>query len=574
MAPRSEWPGLPASLPDDALQFERGVYGKAHGVATDFRWLARTDVFPADDDTLEQSMGLGPLDDGFERRAVHWSALSGGRYLAHASYPSRSRDAANRPCPIERHALHWKARPDVPPALAALLLLPWSADCPGEDLWWRHRKKKEWADPEFLLQLRAEDSAPLSFDERELASVIERGLRSLARTLGRDKLVAFYAKALSSDAGKPAVISGLGEPLSPAAMACLLLPLPPDRAGSLSIAGWLYSRRVSMADLGRYWDVIFCGKEPLEGAGFESERSELAEACAQAVLDGEPGQLRSLFEEEERGGTVKGGSLSGPLEVAMWGPSSSGKTMLLAQMLLRSTYKTHNWMVYPTKQAEGFAQVMYQAINSEHRFPKPTPADNPQSVLYTFRHEAKDLSIDLYVEDRAGKRWEELDEESRARLLNASGLVLLFDPTREPKAFRQEVFKTLTTLFVARDGAGTQRDERPVAVCLSKADEIIENAAGLRKATNAVDRGEFAAAWLRNNGHGAVIDRLEHFLGNYQLFPVSSVGACLRHGVVEPAVFYDEQLLPRIVPNGEPINLMAPFEWIFEVLEERDVLCA
>ncbi|MFH1468444.1 MAG: hypothetical protein ABIO70_28905 [Pseudomonadota bacterium] len=568
------WPGLPSPLTTGSLRFSRAIYGKAHGAPTDFRWLARSPGFPTEPG-IEAALGLGPLERDLDQRGVHWSALGRGSFLAQSSYPSRARDADNRPCPLERQALLWQGQLGITPALAALLMLPWCSDNPGDDLWWPKRDDPAWSDPAYVLALGAGDAPALDLDPDLLADTVTRGLRALTRRLDLAQLTSFFLHALSPDARGPLVLSGLADPLSPAAMACLLLPLTPEQARPLSMAGWLYSSRVQAAELGAHWKVVFCGEppggyqppvQPSSGPLFARAR-----ACAQALIDGDPTPLLGPLPDAAASAPQPIRRRPGAMEIAMWGPASSGKTMLLAQLLLDSRYSTRDWLVYPTAEAEAFAQVMYRAIKSEHRFPLPTVKDNPQSVLYTFRHEGKDRSVDLYVEDRAGALWEKLDDESKERLIDSAGLVLLFDPTREPMAFRQEVFETLTSLFLTRKKRGIERDPRPVAVCLSKADEIMESADDVRRACSAEERGAFVASWLQRHGHQGVIDQLEKYHGCYQLFPVSSVGVLLRHGVVEPAVFYDEQLLPRIIPHGQAMNIMAPFDWIFAELEARGV---
>jgi hypothetical protein len=108
---------------------------------------------------------------------------------------------------------------------------------------------------------------------------------------------------------------------------------------------------------------------------------------------------------------------------------------------------------------------------------------------------------------------------------------------------------------VARGG---KPDERPLAVCLSKADLLMESPEDLRLALEEPDR------FVRPRLSRQILAVLDQFHADYRLFPVSAVGVRLRWGVVEPAVFYDEALSPRIYPGAEPVHLVTPFAWLLD----------
>ena len=89
---------------------------------------------------------------------------------------------------------------------------------------------------------------------------------------------------------------------------------------------------------------------------------------------------------------------------------------------------------------------------------------------------------------------------------------------------------------------------------------LIETAADFRRALDAPDE------FVRERVSPVLVQGLDHYCAKYRLFPVSAVGVRLRHGVVEPAVFSDERLQPRICPGGRPFNLRAPFAWLLNEL--------
>jgi hypothetical protein len=108
-----------------------------------------------------------------------------------------------------------------------------------------------------------------------------------------------------------------------------------------------------------------------------------------------------------------------------------------------------------------------------------------------------------------------------------------------------------------------RKDERPIAVCLSKADTLIRTPADFRRAI------EWPDDFVREHLDPGLVRPLERLCANYRLFPISAAGVRLRYGAIEPVVFLDENLEPRICPGGRPFNLMAPFTWLLQQLTGR-----
>lgn len=249
-----------------------------------------------------------------------------------------------------------------------------------------------------------------------------------------------------------------------------------------------------------------------------------------------------------------------PIEIALWGPSAAGKSMLVAQLILAQHERESEWEVLPTKESLGFVQEMRDIVRANNAFPKATAKGVEQSVSYWFVHRATGWRAMLAVEDRAGEDWETLNPSALARLQRAKGIVLLFDPTRHASSVEREVLGTLERLYV--DLGETGKDARPVAVCLSKADMRIHSPSDLARATSPATMHSFAAGFLE----ASVLAAFERHLATYRFFPISSAGVRVRFGQIERSAFLDEALEPRLRTGGEPVNLMAPFLWLFHKL--------
>jgi hypothetical protein len=242
------------------------------------------------------------------------------------------------------------------------------------------------------------------------------------------------------------------------------------------------------------------------------------------------------------------------VRLAVWGPTSAGKTVLLAKLFLDAP--ASEWKIFTTEQSQKFAREMRELMQSENRFPQATGGH--ETVEVRLYHLATGREALLRLEDRPGSDSDALTEPMRSQLRDAEGLVLVLDPMADPYVLETKLWNTLEDVHVMT-AAGASLDARPVAVCISKADVLIESAADLRLAIH--DPGAF----MRRQPALHVLERpLKYLCGNYQFFPVSATGLRLRYGVVEPVVFYDEALATRLGPGGQPFNLMRPFAWLLD----------
>jgi hypothetical protein len=252
-----------------------------------------------------------------------------------------------------------------------------------------------------------------------------------------------------------------------------------------------------------------------------------------------------------------------PISIALWGRPAAGKTALLAYLLhhvpLQTDPSTPAWNVRPTKEAWDFTRVMREHLgNSE--FPPATPPAEGDRVIYEMERSGQRAL--LTVDDRAGGDWLALREAEERLLAETDGIVLMLDPHGGDIVL--EIREMLDRLQMR---TGQPADQRPVAICVSKADLLIERPEDLAEAMRDGDR--FVLRRLR----GIIPPDLTRLLAlrcpNHRFFPVSAVGVRIEFGLLRPAVLLDESLTWRVITRGMPINLIAPFEWIFEMVEGR-----
>ena len=535
----SAWPALEGGSLPPRIDYERGVWGKLPGSPSDFRWIAATAAFPK---RLEQELLLGTEDT--PRKATHWRSL-GNLCLAMVTYLSPATDAAGRSGFLEKQVFTWRAT-TTPAALGALALLPRVAQTDAGI--WLDPISRSSSNGDGPLLLSREDHEPFAVSLGELEETVETGLSELEKTVSEEALAALYGRLLAGHRAVP--LDGLAAPLGPEALAALLLPLPRAVADSLSVAGWLPSRRAGAESLQSSWNATLGG----EGASLPPateptpEHQERGRRLARAVFSRNPVQtsgrpLRIVPSPERR-----------PVQLALWGASAAGKTALLAQLYLANLgNKGDAWDAYPAPASGKFFKDMRNLIRTARKFPSATGLD-PEPVEYRFLHRPTGREVPLRLEDRAGSASTEMPEAMRQYLAAANGLVLLFDPIAQGDTLYSQVLSALESLHHERAG----RDPRPIAVCLSKADLLIKTEDDLKRATEDPD------GFVRRHDQMGLVPLLNHYCTKYKFFPVSAAGVRVRYGRVESVVFYDNELSPRIGPGGSPINVMKPFAWLLD----------
>lgn len=293
------WPALDGPL-KGLLRIERGVWGKAHGARSDFRWLAQSAAFGegTGGGELGRKLNLG-LEDRPEK-LVAWRMGDHGTASAVAAYPSRAADAAGRRGFLEKQILVWRpldALPDRVPAAAAAFLLLETAASFDDRIWWDRQDGARWSDPAFVLPIPAPGHPPVALSERALADAVAAGIDELSRSgISEDELARFYTALLAGE--RPAKLGGVAAPLPPRALAALLLPLPREHADALSLLGGLPSSRGDLEELGQRFDGVVLPRGRELG---DREVTPRARRLAVALLAGDPERLpdpREEFDEE------------------------------------------------------------------------------------------------------------------------------------------------------------------------------------------------------------------------------------------------------------------------------------
>jgi GTPase SAR1 family protein len=538
------WPALecPDPLPQQ-IKFERGVWGKVHGVRSDYRWIAISPSFTGKENALERQLFLG--DESAPATFSMWRTL-GNTHYAVTCYPSRAQDADGRDGFLEKQILEWQRPSNLPALLGSLLLLPQPAT---DEIWWEKAKDiNNWRESDAFVTLK---EAAIQVSWQQVEQSIKQGCQSLAENLSEEILSDFYAQLLAGQ--QPSLL--VEHPLKAEALAALLLPLPRSMADQLSLTGWLPSKRTDIDKLRPHWDII-CTNTVLNTGNVPSEHQHQAKQMSQAVLANEPRLLNHVS------GMGNNKTSSSEVQLTLWGPSSAGKTVFLAQLYVEATiFNKEDWNVsLKNQESLDFTKDMRSKMRRYNTFPKATTVGELNNVVYHFQNNQTDDKFSLLIEDRAGVDYERFEESAQERLRSADGLILLFDHLRGAHALEQEIWDTLGKLEVARGQNAETKDTRPIAVCLSKADILIKSIADYRAAKSHPDE------FVRSHLQPEVVKLLENFCMNYRFFPVSSAGFHILHGSIEPTVFYDENLTPRICPVGQPFNLLAPVAWLNEQL--------
>ena len=246
------------------------------------------------------------------------------------------------------------------------------------------------------------------------------------------------------------------------------------------------------------------------------------------------------------------------MNIAVWGPTSAGKTVLLARLYSVMEREQDQWKVMPSEASAEFIGGINKFIDEKNRFPPPTDVQSGETeVVYEFVGPEGARHI-VRLEDRAGDHYEKMDAALVAQLAAADALVLMFDATDSPAHLRRHVDHALTKLYLARNDG--KADSRPVAICLSKSDEIINSVVDLEHARTHPNL--FVENYIRGR-EPDLLRLVEKFCSRVRYFPVSAVGISVSAGEPESAVFYDERLNARLLPDAMPLNLAAPFTWLF-----------
>jgi hypothetical protein len=248
-------------------------------------------------------------------------------------------------------------------------------------------------------------------------------------------------------------------------------------------------------------------------------------------------------------------------ELRIWGSASAGKTVYLSQLFMKHRHGgDSDWCVRLPAGSDPETVQFYEArlerFKKDNAFPAPTSRGDVKEIVYHLVNERTGQRVGIAMEDRPGADFENVDADMARRLAAADGLLMLLDPRRDPADQTHEVLKTLLAMQQVRMDDG--RDPRPLAVCISKCDELVGSAEAYRIALQTPEMlpGIALATSVR--------EALVHYFETWRVFALSAAGLRRRHGAVEPGVFYDESFKLRINADAEPLNLLEPLLWLLE----------
>src|SRR5215469_18444454 len=119
--------------------------------------------------------------------------------------------------------------------------------------------------------------------------------------------------------------------------------------------------------------------------------------------------------------------------IVLWGPSSSGKTALLANLYLRSALIESDWEVFPTDTSMPEIIKYSQRMEYQNEFPMGTEMVEgaERDITYQFRNKKTGKQFTFETKDRAGARFQgEMDPGVLESLKSADGIVLFLDYNR------------------------------------------------------------------------------------------------------------------------------------------------
>lgn len=547
------WPALttPTRFPEEIRATPAFLLGSMEN-DLEPRWLIRGEGFEGDPHEIEAQINpvaghLGP--------SHLWRTDGEVHYAVSSSPGSGAAEGEDQARPV-RTILRWTRSPETPAALGALLLTTYATRDPG-GLWRTaldEEQKPDDAPPSALPAV----TVPVTAED--LLRVVEDGLDELAAALDEKKLAKLYEGILTGRTAMPVMKDN--QLLSAEAMASLLLPLPREIADHASLAAMRLKGTSSPADLQGEWNAVLGAEKvssvPARPTGAQRRQAKL---MAKAVLERDPSFFGGSSPAVERPAPA---ARRDPrtTSLALWGPASAGKTMLLAQLYLQTLEETtEKWSLLPREEStKEFLNSARRMITERNSFVRATPIKRPTEVVYQIRNDQTGVEADLHVEDRAGGELTELSDDVKESLLSADGFIILLDAAQEANRLEIELAELLEGLHLRAGSDRTQKDARPTAVCLSKADVLLRTAEDVKEAVEEPDR------FVRRRIPASVVNYLERYLQDFQLFPISAAGVRVSHGVVDHVVFFDETFTPRLEPGGTPINLISPFSWLLDKL--------
>lgn len=245
------------------------------------------------------------------------------------------------------------------------------------------------------------------------------------------------------------------------------------------------------------------------------------------------------------------------IKFGMWGPPGSGKTTYITMLQYSDC---DGWNVKPRGKETQDLYIKYsELLRDKKEFVPPTVADNVSYLTFDFERPGgffQNKNFRVVLPEAAGEYYEKPDEhpDLLGEMYRYQGIIWLVDPERidnpspDSRSYRRMIQEWLYRLH-EKQGGGTLKHY--MAFCATKMD--------LPKYYKDFDNPrDFCLDKLGND--------VEKFLGNYcepthvDFFSTSAIGFCSKD---KNKSARDPKNQAKLIEVSEPINLFAPFRWLF-----------
>lgn len=535
------WPALgdniEGHLDGSAINVHYGVWGKAKGAATDYRWLARTAGFDLSEAFIGEWCDFGAYANDEIVPNVSLVNSFGVCYLIHTMEgraDSSGRAAKERVIlQVDKGAL---------PQVLAALILAHKLDEVKSD--WHSEGAEDFIDnPTYCYP--AHELAAFELTPSRVKDLMGTALAALHKAFtnngnfDKKRLSQAYKGVVSQNL----VSAGPKNYFDALALVAFMLPLPFELAERLVLQN---QRPPEKARMVGFDSALKDGKVSNQSDEFASwiEKGGMSSEN-QAPTSSEPkSEFMPLTDSD--------------LEVGLWGASGSGKTIFLGRML---GVQDVNCEIHAgaDNDSQKFASDMDACFHGKAALPDATEGEGLQ-VQYDLNYQGQGAV--LRVDDRRGEMYTSMHKKAVTQLVGSKALIFLVDVDAATPESRVSFFATLKKIRAELSLSATQRDNRPVAFCLSKVDTHIRDTTLLGMAQH--DPDAYVERYCR--AATPLIRELKKYFGNVRMFPVSALGVKSRFGRVSSPVYIDNLGISRVedLDQYEPLNVVEPIKWLLQ----------
>lgn len=258
------------------------------------------------------------------------------------------------------------------------------------------------------------------------------------------------------------------------------------------------------------------------------------------------------------------------LDFMLWGDTSSGKTVYLAQLYLNlgATFNSEKTLLVPhapSSDAKEYFKARQKEMLHDNELPAQTMTGNDTGLAFMLEDREKNESWLLNIRDRAG---EDLVREHAdvAQAFGASDGVIIFLNSIDQDGLFAKVRDIVSEIYFQSTKSNVRKI--PVAVCVTKFDAHISNRQELELA-----RTQHAAVVERVIEDGQLLTYINEQFENVAYFPISSIGMKVNGDVASNVIFFDNQFNNRIVIDDDvqKLNLLEPLKWLISQSVEHGV---